>query len=65
LSKLNKRLIKLDNDLYIVLGTVPVDSGFTTTDLKNMWRLADAVLRNNDEFYVCSKIINAEFAVIK
>ena len=61
LSKLNNRLIKLDNDLYIVLGTVSVDSGYSTEDLKNMWRLADTVLRNNDQFYVCIKCQEADF----
>ena len=61
LSKLNNRLIKLDNDLYIVLGTVSVDSGYSTEDLKNMWRLADTVLRNNDQFYVCMKCQEADF----
>ena len=61
MSKLNNRLIKLDNDLYIVLGTVSVDSGYSTEDLKNMWRLADTVLRNNDQFYVCMKCQEADF----
>ena len=60
LSKLNNRLIKLDNDLYIVLGKVSVDSGYSTEDLKNMWRLADTVLRNNDQFYVCMKCQEAD-----
>ena len=42
----------------MILGTVSVDSGYKTEELKSMWRLADAVLRNGNEYYVCYKIIN-------
>tara|TARA_B100000519_G_C14190330_1_gene412829 strand:- start:285 stop:440 length:156 start_codon:yes stop_codon:yes gene_type:complete len=47
--------------LYIILGTVSVNSGYTPDQLKKMWNLADAVLRNGNDFYVCNKIIDAEF----
>ena len=47
--------------MYSVLGTVSVESGYNTEELKSMWRLADAVLRNGDLYYICSKTINAEF----
>ena len=38
-----------------------VNKDSKTEELKSMWRLADAVLRNGNEYYVCYKIINAEF----
>jgi len=58
---MNKKIIKVNDDRYMVLGTVSVDSGYNTEELKSMWRLADAVLRNGNEYYICNKIINAEF----
>ena len=66
MSKLGNRLITLGNDLYIVLGTVSADSGFSTEQMKNMWRLADTVLKNganHNEFFVCMKCQEAEFEV--
>jgi len=50
--------------LYIILGTVLADSGYTPDQLKKMWNLADAVLRNGNEYFICSKIIEAEFTDI-
>ena len=58
---MNKKIIKVNDDRYMILGTVLVDSGYNTEELKSMWRLADAVLRNGNEYYICNKIINAEF----
>tara|TARA_B100001094_G_scaffold119946_1_gene115630 strand:+ start:2076 stop:2207 length:132 start_codon:yes stop_codon:yes gene_type:complete len=37
------------------------DSGYTPNQLKKMWTLADAVLRNGNEYFICSKIIEADF----
>ena len=34
-------------------------------ELKRMWRLADAVLRNGNVYYICNGIIDAEFKEIK
>ena len=58
---MNKKIIKVNDDRYMILGTVSVNSGYNTEELKSMWRLADAVLRNGDNYYICMKIINAEF----
>ena len=58
---MNKKIIKVNDDCYVILGTVSVESGYNTEELKSMWRLADAVLRNGSDYYICSKIINAEF----
>ena len=51
--------------LWNVLGTVSVDSGFSVDKLKRMWRLADAVLKNGNVYYICNGIIDAEFEEIK
>jgi len=46
---------------YIVLGVVSVNTSFSTEELKSQWRLADTILRKDNEWYVCMKIIDAEF----
>ena len=62
---MSNKLIFVKDELYIVLGTVSVDSGYSTDELKNMWALADTVLRNGNKFYICSKTIIAEFEEVK
>ena len=59
--------ITVNDDLYIVCGTVSVDkvTNISTNELKKRYSLADAVLRNGDTFYVCMKTIDAEFEEIK
>jgi hypothetical protein len=57
---MKKNIINVDGNGYIVLGTVSVQSGYNPDKLKSMWRLADTVLRNGEEFYVCMKIIDVE-----
>ena len=46
---------------YIVLGVVSVNTSFSTEELKSQWRLADTILRKDNEWYVCMKIIDTEF----
>jgi len=46
---------------YIVLGVVSVNTSFSTEELKSQWRLADTILRKDNEWYVCCEIIDAEF----
>ena len=65
MSRLSKKLITVNGGKYIVLGTVSVSSGYNTDQLKNMWALADTVLKNGDLFYICMKIIDAEFEMVK
>ena len=59
-----KKLIKANDGLFVVLGTVSVNVGFSIDELKNMWNLADAVLRNNDLYYICMECKVAEFEEI-
>jgi len=58
------KFIDVGKDKYVVLGTVSSDSGYSTDQLKQMWALADTVLKNGKMFYICSKIIEAEFEMI-
>ena len=55
------KIIAIGDDRYMMLGKVSVDCGYTIEELKTQWRLADTVLRNGNEFYICLKIIEAEF----
>ena len=57
------QIINVNDDRYVVCGTVSAHkvTNLTTEELKNQYSLADTVLRNGDIFYVCSKMIEAEF----
>ena len=46
---------------YIILGVVSVNVPFSTEELKSQWRLADTILRKDNEWYVSMEIIDAEF----
>ena len=55
------QIITVGDDGYIVLGRVSVNTSYDTDQLKSQWRLADTILRNQNEFYICMKIIDVEF----
>ena len=61
------QIINVNDARYVVQGTVSVHkvTNVTTDQLKNRYSLADTVLRNGDAFYICMKIIDAEFEDIK
>ena len=61
------QIINVNDDRYAVCGTVSAQkvTHITTDELKNQYSLADTVLRNGDVFYICMKIIDAEFQDIK
>ena len=59
-----KKIITINDDRYMILGTASVDCGWTTEELKSQYSLADAVLRTGNEYYICSKLINAEWKEI-
>jgi len=40
---------------------VSVNTSYDTDQLKSQWRLADTILRNQNEYYICMKIIDVEF----
>jgi hypothetical protein len=57
------QIIKLKDDMYVVCGRVSVKkvTNKSTDELKSWYSLADTVLRNGDEFYICMKTIDVEF----
>jgi len=58
---LDNKLINIGEDRFYVLGKVLVKNcRYTTEDLKVMWGLADAVLRNDKVYYICMKLIDTE-----
>tara|TARA_R100001377_G_scaffold1683_2_gene1291 strand:+ start:278 stop:463 length:186 start_codon:yes stop_codon:yes gene_type:complete len=57
---MNKKIINVNDEGYMILGKVSVETPFSAEELKSQWRLADTILRNQDEFYVCMKIIDVE-----
>ena len=61
---MKEKIITVGDDGYIVLGKVSVNTPYETDQLKSQWRLADTILRNQNEFYICMKIIDVEFEMI-
>ena len=58
---LDDKLIDIGEDRFYVLGMVLVENcGYTTEELKNMWGLADTILRNDKVYYICMKMIYVE-----
>ena len=55
------QIVTIDGEGYIVLGKVSVNTSYSTEELKSQWRLADTILRNQNELYICMKMIEAEF----
>jgi TolB-like protein len=55
------KIVAVGDDSYMILGEVSVNTEYTGEQLKSQYRLADTILRNNDKFYICMKIIDAEF----
>ena len=55
------KIVSVGGNGYIVLGVVSVNTSFSTEELKSQWRLADTILRKDNDWYVCMEIIDAEF----
>ncbi|MBT4206810.1 hypothetical protein HOE22_00530 [Candidatus Woesearchaeota archaeon] len=58
---MNNKIINVNDESYIVLGKVSADSQYSTEELKSHWRLADTILKNQNEFFICMKIIDVKF----
>ena len=54
-------IVTLGGEGYIVLGRVSVNTSYDADQLKSQWRLADTILRKDQEYYICMKIIDVEF----
>ena len=55
------KIVSVGDKGYIVLGVVSVNTSFSTEELKSQWRLADTILKKDNEWYVSMEIINADF----
>ena len=55
------KILRLGDKGYIVLGVVSVNVPFSTEELKSQWRLADTILKKDNEWYISMEIIDAEF----
>ena len=57
------QIISVNDDKYVIRGTVSADkvTNISTNNLKKRYSLADTVLRNGNTFYICMKVIEAEF----
>ena len=58
------QIVTVDGEGYIVLGKVSVNTSYDGDQLKSQWRLADTILRKDQEYYICMKIIDVEFEMI-
>ena len=56
-----KKIINVGDDGYMVLGTVSASTEFSNDELKQQYGLADSILRNGDDLYICMKLIDAEW----
>ena len=66
MANLNNKLVSIDDDRFYVLGKVLVDNcPYTTEDLKIMWGSADTILRNNEYYYICMKLIDVDYIEIQ
>ena len=55
-----KKIIFIDDIGYVILGTVSASTELSNDELKAQYGLADTILRNGDNLYVCMKILDAE-----
>ena len=59
------KIISVNDDRYLVLGTVSAskvsDLAKTPSQLKDLYTLADVVLKNDNTYYICNKIIEVEW----
>ena len=56
-----KKIIFVGDDGYMVLGTVSASTEFSNDELKQQYGLADTILRNGNDLYICMKLIEAEW----
>ena len=58
------RLVSVGDDRYQVLAEIPITSDIKIETLKKSYN-ADTILQNNDTYYPCRKLIDAEIEVIQ
>ena len=57
------KFISIGDDRFYILGRVSVDCGYSIDELKTMWGLADTILRNEEDYYVCMKLIEVDLEI--
>ena len=66
MANLEDKLVNIEDDRFYVLGKVLVENcQYTAEDLKIMWGSADTILRNNEYYYICMKLIDVEYTEIQ
>ena len=50
--------------MYVLIGSLKVDCGYTTEEIKSMYD-ADTVLRQDNKWFAANKVLDAEFEDIK
>ena len=58
---MKQKLVNINDESYMILGRVSVETQYTSDELKSQYRLADTILRNGNELYICMKLIEADF----
>ena len=58
------RVIRIGDDMYVLKGSLKVDCGYTTEEIKRMYD-ADTVLRQEDRWFAANKVLDAEVEDIK
>ncbi len=60
MANLENKLVDIGDDRFYILGRVSVECKYNIDELKTMWGLADTILRNGEQYYVCMKLIDTE-----
>ena len=58
---MKQQLININDESYMILGKVSGETQYTSEQLKSQYTLADTILRNGNDFYICMKLIEAEY----
>ena len=60
MANLDNKVVDIGDDRFYILGRVSVECKSNIDELKTMWGLADTILRNGEQYYVCMKLIDTE-----
>ena len=58
------KIINVNDVSYMILGKVSANTEYSNKQLKAQYSLADTILRNGNELFICMKIIDAEYEMI-
>ena len=61
---MKNKIINVNDVSYMILGKVSANTEYSNEELKAQYSLADTILRNGNELYICMKIIDAEYEMI-